>query len=69
MFFHLRQRHHPAATVPALFFVLLVFLLGPLHFSFINDVLGTAVCALLSNLLARVLVAEVDAPENSALLE
>ena len=62
MFFHVRQRHHPAATVPAGFFVLLVFIIAALRFSFFVAILGTAVCALLAWGLALVLVAEGDTP-------
>ena len=72
MFFHMRQQHHPAATVPAAFFVLLVFIIATLRFSFLLAILGTAGCALLAWVLARALVAEADTPalENSdALLD
>jgi len=62
MFFHLRQKHHPAATVPAAFFVLLVFSIAALRFSFFLAILGTAGCALLAWVVARALVAEADAP-------
>jgi hypothetical protein len=62
VFFHVRQRHHPAATVPAGFFVLLVFIIAALRFSFFVAILGTAVCALLAWGLALVLVAEGDTP-------
>ena len=66
VFFHVRQRHHPAATVPAGFFVLLVFIIAALRFSFFVAILGTAVCAMLAWVMALVLVAEGDAPVAEA---
>jgi len=60
VFFHLRQRHHPAATVPAGFFVVLVLIIAALHFSFLLAILGTAGCVLLGWALAQVLVADAS---------
>ena len=68
VFFHVRQRHHPAATLPAGFFVLLVFVIAALRFSVLLAILGTAVCALLAWVLARVLVAEADT-DNQPILQ
>ena len=69
VFFHVRQRHHPAATLPAGFFVLLVFVIAALRFSvLLAIILGTAVCALLAWGLARVLVAEADT-DNQPILQ
>lgn len=59
--FHLRRRHHPAAIVPAGFFVLLVFAITAMRISFWKVLVGQVVCALAAVALGRMLVTPAEA--------
>lgn len=56
VYFHLRREHHPAATVPACFFVLLVFAITAMRISFWMALAGQMVCASTAVVLGRMFV-------------
>ena len=56
LYFHLRQKHHPAALVPAGFFVVLVFAITALRISFWMALMGQVACALCATGLGWMLV-------------
>ena len=55
-YFHLRRKHHPAAVVPAGFFVVLVFAIAAMRISFWMVLVGQAACALGAVALGQMLV-------------
>ena len=59
-YFHLRRKHHPAAVVPAGFFVLLVFAIAAMRISFWMVLAGQAACALGAVVLGRMLVTPAE---------
>ena len=65
VYFHVRRKHHPAAVVPAGFFVVLIFAITAMRISFWMALLGQLACALGAAALGWMLVtpaAEVMAP-------
>ena len=56
VYFHLCRKHHPAAVVPACFFVLLVFATAALRVGFLMALVGAVACALAAVALGRMLV-------------
>ena len=55
-YFHLRRKHHPAAVVPAGFFVVLVFVITAMRISFWMVLVGQAACAVGAVALGQMLV-------------
>ena len=66
VYFHLRLKHHPAATVPASFFVLLIFAITALRVVLWVAVLGTVVCAVAAIGLGAILVNPPPVTDSSA---
>jgi hypothetical protein len=60
VYFHLRRKHHPAAVVPACFFVLLVFALIAMRISFFMALVGQLACALAAVALGWMLVTPAE---------
>jgi hypothetical protein len=60
VYFHLCRKHHPAAVVPAGFFVVLVFAITAMRISFWMALVGQAVCARAAIALGRVLVTPAE---------
>lgn len=65
--FHVRRKHHPAAALPAGFFVALIFAIAALRIGVVAALAGTAACALAAIALARVLVAPAGGEEDQLL--
>ena len=63
-YFHLRRKHHPAALVPAGFFVLLVLAITAMRISFWMALVGTVACALVAVALGRMLVTPAEEASN-----
>ena len=55
-YFHVLRKHHPAAVVPAGFFVVLVFAITAMRISFWMALVGRVACALAAVALGRMLV-------------
>ena len=60
VYFHLSRKHHPAAVVPAGFFVLLVFAITALRYPFWMALVGQLACALGAVALGWLLVTPAD---------
>ena len=60
VYFHLSRKHHPAAVVPAGFFVLLVFAITALRYPFWMALVGQLACAMGAVALGWLLVTPAD---------
>ena len=69
VYFHVRRKHHPAATIPAALFVLLVFAITAMRTNVVVALVGTVGCALLAIPLGWMLVTPATAEENAEYLE
>ena len=58
-YFHVRRKHHPAAVVPAILFVSLVFAITAMRVKLWVALVGTVACALVGVALGWVLVTPV----------
>ena len=63
-YYHLRRKHHPAAVLPAGFFVLLAAAVTAMRFSIWVALLETAVCALVAAPLAWMIVTPAPNPQD-----
>ena len=65
VYFHLRRHHHPAAVVPAGFFVVWVFAIAAMQIGFVMSLVGQVACALAAMALGWMLVT----PPGSATMD